>query len=57
MDDIAAQKFSAPAGDDGLAQKLADYGIVTVPAATYEWGGYRYTNAHDALAAAKRGKA
>ena len=34
--------------------ELEKYGIVTVPAQTFLWGGYRYTNAHDALAAAKR---
>jgi hypothetical protein len=36
---------------------LDRYGITTVPRPTYEWGGYRYTNAHDAIAAAKRGEA
>ena len=35
---------------------LKRYGITTVPRPTYEWGGYRYTNAHDAIAAAKRGE-
>jgi hypothetical protein len=34
---------------------LKRYGITTVPRPSYEWGGYRYTNAHDAIAAAKRG--
>jgi hypothetical protein len=34
---------------------LAQYGITAVPLTSYEWGGYRYTNAHDAIAAAKRG--
>ena len=36
---------------------LKRYGITTVPKPSYEWGGYRYTNAHDAIAAAKRGEA
>lgn len=36
---------------------LKRYGITTVPRPTYEWGGYRYTNALDAIAAAKRGEA
>jgi len=40
--------------DEGLAEKLEEHGIVTVPAATYEWGGFRYTNARDATTAAKR---
>jgi hypothetical protein len=35
--------------------ELAKFGIVTVPAEIFLWGGYRYTNARDALAAAKRG--
>lgn len=30
------------------------YGIVEVPVMTYEWGGYRYSNPTDALAAARR---
>ena len=37
--------------------ELERYGIVRVPADTFEWNGYRYTHARDALAAAKRGKA
>jgi hypothetical protein len=36
------------------ATLLKQYGITVVPKDTYEWGGYRYTNAHDAIAAAKR---
>lgn len=36
--------------------ELTKYGIVTIPLEVFEWGGYRYTNAHDALAAAKRAK-
>ena len=34
--------------------ELAQYGIDRVPADVYLWGGYRYSNAHDAVAAAKR---
>ena len=34
---------------------LAQYGITPVPLTSYEWGGYRYSNAHDAIAAAQRG--
>lgn len=36
------------------ADELARYGIVAVPLISYEWGGFRYSNAGDALAAAKR---
>ncbi len=34
--------------------ELAKHGIATVALEVFEWGGYRYTNAHDAVAAAKR---
>ena len=36
--------------------ELSRYGIVSVPTEVFMWGGYRYTNARDALAAAKRAK-
>jgi hypothetical protein len=45
-----ADKSSSTAQPD-----LLKYGITAVPTMSYEWGGYRYTNAHDAIAAAKRG--
>jgi hypothetical protein len=35
--------------------ELDRYGIERVPADVYLWGGYRYSNANDAIAAAKRG--
>ena len=45
-----------PAQKDRVSKtELEKYGIVTVPAAVFLWGGYRYTHARDALAAAKRG--
>lgn len=34
--------------------ELDRYGIVRVPADIFAWGGYRYSSARDALAAAKR---
>jgi hypothetical protein len=34
--------------------ELDRYGIERVPAHVYLWGGYRYSSARDALAAAKR---
>jgi hypothetical protein len=40
-----------------VAALLEHYGITTVTKPVYEWGGYRYTNAGDAIAAAKRGEA
>ena len=35
--------------------ELDRYGIERVPADVYLWGGYRYSNLSDAIAAAKRG--
>ena len=37
-----------------LEDDLARFGIVPVAVTTFEWGDYRYTNAKDAIAAAKR---
>lgn len=34
--------------------ELDRYGIERVPAHMFLWGGYRYSNARDAVAAAKR---
>ena len=34
--------------------ELDRYGIERVPADVYLWAGYRYSNARDALAAARR---
>jgi hypothetical protein len=34
--------------------ELDRYGIQRVPADFFLWGGYRYSNARDALTAAKR---
>jgi hypothetical protein len=42
--------------DDPDMSEVDRYGIVIVPAKAYLWGGYRYTNVRDALAAAKRGE-
>jgi hypothetical protein len=42
-----------PAGDD-LQVELQRYGITAVPMMVFDWGDYRYTNARDAIAAAKR---
>jgi hypothetical protein len=42
--------------EDKKAQQseLDNFGIKRVPADVFLWGGYRYSNASDALAAAKR---
>lgn len=43
--------------DQAESAELERHGIVRVPADTFEWNGYRYSHARDALAAAKRSKA
>lgn len=46
-----------PAADSPTTcAELDRYDIAVVLRAVYEWGGYRYTNASDAIAAAKRGR-
>jgi hypothetical protein len=49
------QMFAPKPSEAAQSDSLAEYGITSVITTTYEWGGYRYTNAHDAIAAAKRG--
>ena len=39
-----------------LSQELADLGITAVEVTYFEWSGYRYSNARDAIAAANREK-
>lgn len=41
---------------DELQSELERYGITPVQLTVFDWGGYRYTNASDAIAAAKRAK-
>jgi hypothetical protein len=42
-----------PARDD-LQSELERYGITAVQLTVFDWGGYRYSNSKDAIAAAKR---
>ena len=42
--------------DDQQAGELKRYGIERVPADVFLWGGFRYSHARDAIAAAKRGE-
>ncbi len=37
-----------------LQVELKRYGVVPVQLMVFDWGGYRYSNARDAIAAAKR---
>jgi len=47
-------KMSALRDLEPNSADLKRYGIERVPADTFLWQGYRYTQARDALAAAKR---
>lgn len=51
-----SQRPHALAGSPSTCAELDRYDIAVVLQAVYEWGGYRYTNALDAIAAAKRGR-
>ena len=42
-----------PSPDD-LQSELEKLGITPVQLTVFDWGGYRYSNARDAIAAAKR---
>ena len=50
----ASHRSNAAAGTPEICAELDRYDIAVVLKATYEWGGYSYTNASDAIAAAKR---
>lgn len=50
----ASHRSGAAAGTPEICAELDRYDIAVVLKATYEWGGYSYTNASDAIAAAKR---
>ena len=51
----ASQAQRALAGSPSVCAELDRYDVAVVLRADYEWGGYRYTNPLDAIAAAKRG--
>ena len=40
--------------DKADQNELDRYGIKRIPADVFMWGGFRYSNARDALAAARR---
>jgi hypothetical protein len=46
---------STRSSGETLAAELEQHGVVSVPSTSFEWGGYRYSNPGDAIAAAKRG--
>jgi hypothetical protein len=41
-------------GEKAVQAELDRHGIERGPADVYLWGGYRYSNARDAIAAARR---
>lgn len=51
---IGGNAAATKKADGDLNDSLAKFGIVAVPSMRFEWGGYQYTNATDAIAAAKR---
>jgi hypothetical protein len=42
--------------DDDVQSELKKYGITPVQLTVFDWGGYRYSNSRDAIAAAKRAR-
>ena len=52
LEQLAAYQAPLPTG---VCAELDRHDIAVVLQAVYKWGGYRYTNASDAIAAAKRG--
>ena len=45
---------SEPISPDAPDSELTRFGIMARQHTTYEWNGYKYSNASDAIAAAKR---
>ena len=52
---LTDSKTASLAAGESLAMELERHGIASVPVTFFDWGGYRYSNARDAIAAAKRG--
>ena len=53
---VAAPTAAATAPDHAaIAAQLERYGIETLLKPSYQWSGFRYSNATDAIAAAKLG--
>ncbi|GAA4040877.1 hypothetical protein GCM10022281_22300 [Sphingomonas rosea] len=54
--DQAEHSASVPAPEHVPHALLTELGIVSRQQTSFEWGGFRYTNALDAIAAAKRAR-
>jgi len=50
-----ASRPATSVSEDTEAAALKQYGITPVQLTVFDWGGYRYSNSRDAIAAAKRG--
>jgi hypothetical protein len=51
----SGRRRMTPNANEKIDQAELDrYGIERVPADVFQWAGYRYSNAQDAVAAAKR---
>jgi len=49
-----APRTATSVSEDTEAAALKQYGITPVQLTVFDWGGYRYSNSRDAIAAAKR---
>jgi len=56
LQQFAGTQRPKPLAGSTICAELDRYDIAVVLQAVYEWGGYQYTNASDAIAAAKRGR-
>lgn len=56
LQQFTASQPHALEGSPSTCTELDRYDVAVVLQAVYEWGGLRYTNASDAIAAAKRGR-
>lgn len=52
--EAAAGRQAGGEPGEALRRELDRLGITAVPMTVFEWGGYRYSNAGDAIAAARR---
>ena len=53
---MSASAKPATSDQPEVLAELRAYGIAVTQSPVYEWNGYRYSNARDAIAAAKRGR-
>ena len=58
LPDLQLQTYAETSAPDHaeIVAQLERYNIATILKPSYEWGGFRYSNTTDAIAAAKRGQ-